>query len=231
VSVRRIDHDPDVSRIGELPAQGVIGVIAHEIHRDETAWLCAELARTHEVRRLTITRGVNGRGAKDVGVLPNSGPGYSAVASGGKSGREILEAAAAGAIKALVVMSGSFWADEVGVLLERAATSVEMLVVIDTRPGLLSRVATVLIPGHAFFEKAGTVTNVEGRVQRIRPALPPATQTPAETRILSALAAELGASGWPSDPLRVNRELAAAIPAYGLAGNGGRATFRAAVTA
>jgi NADH-quinone oxidoreductase subunit G len=231
VSVRRIDHDSDVSRIGELPAQGVIGVIADEIHRDEAARLCAELARTHEVRRLTITRGVNGRGAKDVGVLPNSGPGYSAVVNGGKSGREILEAAAAGAIKALVVMGGSLWADEVGILLERAATSVEMLVVIDTRPGLLSRVATVLIPGHAFFEKAGTVTNVEGRVQRIRPALPPATQTPAETRILSALAAELGASGWPGDPLRVNRELAAAIPAYGLAGNGGRATFRAAVTA
>jgi NADH dehydrogenase/NADH:ubiquinone oxidoreductase subunit G len=231
VSVRRIDHDSDVSRIGELPAQGVIGVIADEIHRDEAARLCAELARTHEVRRLTITRGVNGRGAKDVGVLPNSGPGYSAVVDGGKSGREILEAAAAGAIKALVVMGGSLWADEAGVLLERAATSVEMLVVIDTRPGLLSRVATVLIPGHAFFEKAGTVTNVEGRLQRIRPALPPATQTPAETRILSALAAELGASGWPGDPLRVNRELAAAIPAYGLAGNGGRATFRAAVTA
>jgi NADH-quinone oxidoreductase subunit G len=231
VSVRRVAHDSDVSRIGDLPAQGVVGVIADEIHRDEAARLCAELARTHEVRRLTITRGVNGRGAKDVGVLPNSGPGYSAVVDGGKSGREILEAAAAGAIKALVVMGGSFWADEAGALLERAATSVEALVVIDTRPGLLSRVATVLIPGHAFFEKAGTVTNVEGRVQRIRPALPPATQTPTETRILSALAAELGAAGWPGDPLRVNRELATDIPAYGLAGNGGRATFRARVTA
>ncbi len=89
----------------------------------------------------------------------------------------------------------------------------------------------MLIPGHAYFEKAGTVTNVEGRVQRIRPALPPATQTPTETRILSALAAELGAAGWPGDPLQVSRELAAAIPAYGSAGNGGRAVFEAAVPA
>ncbi len=75
------------------------------------------------------------------------------------------------------------------------------------------------------------MTNVEGRVQRIRPALPPATQTPTETRILSALAAELGATGWPGDPLLVNRELVAAIPAYGRAGNGGRALFDAAVPA
>ncbi len=128
-------------------------------------------------------------------------------------------------------MGGSLWADGVAGLLERVGASVDVLVVIDTRPGPLSRAATVLIPGHAYFEKAGTVTNVEGRVQRLRPALPPATQTPTETRILSALAAELGAAGWPGDPLHVHRELAAAIPAYGLAGNGGRANFLALVTA
>jgi predicted molibdopterin-dependent oxidoreductase YjgC len=123
------------------------------------------------------------------------------------------------------VVGGSNWADDVAPLLERVGGRVEALVVIDARPGPLSRAATVLIPGHAYFEKAGTVTNLEGRVQRIRPALPPATQTPAETRILSALAAELGAPGWPGDPLLVNREMAIAIPAYGTAGNGGRALF------
>jgi NADH-quinone oxidoreductase subunit G len=231
VSVRRVEPDSDVDAIGELPEHGVIGVIADEIHRDEAARLCAGLAKTHEARRLTITRGVNGRGAKDLGVLPNSGPGYTAAGSGGKSGREILEAAAAGAVKAMVVLGGSLWADQAGELLERAVAGVEVLVVIDTRRGPLSQAATVLIPGHAYFEKAGTVTNVEGRLQRIRPALPPATQTPTETRILSALAAELGAAGWPGDPLRVHRELAAAIPAYGQAANGGRVTFPSTVRA
>jgi predicted molibdopterin-dependent oxidoreductase YjgC len=149
----------------------------------------------------------------------------------GKSGRAILEAAKAGAIKALVVMGGSLWAGSAVPLLDSALAGVEVLVVIDTRPSALSRAATVLIPGHAYFEKAGTVTNLEGRVQRIRPALPPATQTPAETRVLSALAAELGAPGWPGDPLHVNRELVAEIPAYALAGNGGRAAFEAATVA
>jgi NADH-quinone oxidoreductase subunit G len=226
VSVRRVTGDATRRDVGTLPA-GLIGVIADETNRGHAARLSAELAGSGEVRRLTVTRGVNGRGAKDVGALPNRGPGYTTVAQG-KSGRAILEAAAAGGIKALVVMGGSLWADSVAPLLERAVAGVEALVVIDTRPSPLSRAATVLIPGHAYFEKAGTVTNLEGRVQRIRPALPPATQAPAETRVLSALAAELGAPGWPGDPLHVNRELVAEIAAYALAGNGGRATFEAA---
>ena len=62
----------------------------------------------------------------------------------------------------------------------------------------------------------------------IRPALPSVTATPAETRVLTALASELGATDWPSgDPLAVNRELRNAVPAYAAAGNGGRAVFAA----
>ncbi|MEO8899176.1 MAG: molybdopterin-dependent oxidoreductase [Candidatus Dormibacter sp.] len=229
VLVRRVAGDAGRADVGTLPA-GLIGVIADETNRAHAARLSAELAGSGEVRRLTVTRGVNGRGAKDVGALPNRGPGYTTVAPG-KSGRAMLEAGAAGGVKALVVMGGSLWADSVAPLLERAVSRVEALVVIDTRLSALSRSATVLIPGHAYFEKAGTVTNLEGRVQRIRPALPPATQTPTETRVLSALAAELGAPGWPGDPLHVNRELVAEISAYALAGNGGRAVFEAAVVA
>jgi NADH-quinone oxidoreductase subunit G len=231
VSVRRVQHDADARAVGDLPA-GLVGLISDEIHRDEAARLAASLGAVRSVRRLTITRGVNGRGAKDVGALPSSGPGYARVAATGNSGREILEAAASGEVKGLLVMGGSHWAGaEVEALLARATANLEVLVVIDSRPGPLSRAATVLIPGHAYFEKAGTVTNVEGRVQRIRPALPPTTQTPVETRVLSALAAELGATGWPGDPLHVNRELVAEIPAYARAGNGGRAVFDGAVGA
>ena len=39
------------------------------------------------------------------------------------------------------------------------------------------------------------------------------------------LAAALGAEGWTADPARVQREIAAALPAYAAAGNGGRALF------
>ena len=59
---------------------------------------------------------------------------------------------------------------------------------IDTKPGVLADAATVLIPGHSLMEKQGSVTNLEGRVQRIRAALPPATSVPSELRVLSMLA-------------------------------------------
>ena len=228
VVVRRLASEATAADVGDLPAEGLIGIVADEGHREDAARLAAALGRTREVRRLTVTRGVNGRGAKDMGMLPNVGPGYAHVAEEGKTGRQILEAAAAGVIRGLLVVGGSVWADGVSALLERVTAAVDTLVVIDTRPGALSRAATVLIPGHAFLEKAGTVTNLEGRVQRIRPALPAATSTPTETRLLSALAAELGAAGWPGDPLQVNRELCAALPAYRAAGNGGRALFTGA---
>lgn len=231
VAIRRVVAQATRDLVGELPAEGLIGLIADETNREHATALAGELSRSHQVRRMTVTRGVNGRGAKDLGMLPNSGPGYTAVDEAGKAGRHILEASAAGLITGLVVMGGSVWSASVTPLLERVAAALEVLVVIDTRPGPLSRAATVLIPGHAIFEKGGTVTNMEGRVQRVRPALPPATQTPSETRILSALAAELGAAGWPGDHLLINRELGTAVPAYARAGNGGRALFEAAVRA
>jgi formate dehydrogenase (NADP+) alpha subunit len=83
-----------------------------------------------------------------------------------------------------------------------------------------------VVPGHAYVEKAGSVTNVEGRVQRIRQALPPATATPLETHVLMMLATALGAEDWgPSDPVSVNKAMLEALPAYKRAGNGGRALF------
>jgi NADH-quinone oxidoreductase subunit G len=179
------------------------------------------------VKQLTITRGVNGRGAKDLGLLPGLLPGYRAAKPAGRSGREILVGASEGSIAALVLVNAAALAaaGEDADLLRRAVARAEVVVALESVPSPVSENATVLIPGHSLMEKLGTVTNCEGRVQRIRPALPPATVTPAETRVLSMLAAALGAEGWAGEPARVQREIAASIPAYGAAGNGGRALF------
>ena len=228
-AVHRVARDADVrSIVGLHGGAALVGVIADETNRPQAARVAEALASLATVRRLTVTRGVNGRGAKDLGVLPNMLPGYGAADERGRTGRQILEAAAAGEIRALLVLRPNAALDEAGELLERAVAKVECAVVIDTRPSALTAAATVLIPGHAFFEKLGTVTNLEGRVQRIRPALPPAAQTPGETRVLTAIAAELGAAGWGSgEPMAVNRALREAVPAYAEAGNGGRARWKA----
>ncbi len=206
-----------------------IGLIADETNRENAAAVAGKLASVGSVRRLTITRGMNGRGAKDLGVLPNVGPAYAPAAKVGKNGRQILEALAKGELRGLLILGPNPALEAAGDLLERAVKAAACVVAIDTRPGVVSRHATVLIPGHAVFEKAGSVTNVEGRVQRIRAGLPPASATPTETRVLTTLANEMGAEGWGSgDPLAVNRAMRDALAAYAAAGNGGRALFSAA---
>ena len=227
--VYRVARDADPAGVVKaMGATTLTGVIADETNREHAVLVATALARKGAVRRMTVTRGVNGRGAKDLGVLPNVLPGYRAAPPGGKNGREILEAAAAGAIHALLIAGPNAALERAGELLDRALQRAESVIVVETRPGKVASAATVLIPGHAIFEKLGTVTNVEGRVQRVRPALPPAAQTPSDTRVLAALAAELGAKGWErSDPMSVNRALREAVPAYAEAGSGGRALWTA----
>jgi len=209
-----------------------IGLIADETNRGHAAEIAGALSAHGAVRRLTITRGVNGRGAKDLGLLPNVGPGYRSVTTPGRNGRSILEGLAAGELRGLLMLGPNPAIESAGDLLERALRKAACVVAIDTRPGVVSRSATVLIPGHAIFEKAGSITNVEGRVQRVRAALPPASSTPVETRVLTTLAGELGAVGWGSgDPMAVNRVLREELPAYGAAANGGRALFAAEAVA
>ncbi len=209
-----------------------IGLIADETNRAHAGELATALGAVGSVRRLTITRGMNGRGAKDLGLLPNIGPAYAAVTERGKNGRQILEGLAAGEMRGLLMLGPNPAIEAEGDLLERAVRKAACVVAFDTRPGIVSRHATVLFPGHAIFEKAGSITNVEGRVQRIRAGLPPASATPTETRVLTTLADQMGAVGWGSgDPLAVNRLLREQVPAYGHAGNGGRALFTAEVVA
>jgi NADH-quinone oxidoreductase subunit G len=208
--------------------EGLVGVIADETGRSAAAAVSRALAATGAtVKRLTITRGVNGRGAKDLGLLPGLLPGYRAAKPAGRSGREILVGASEGSIAALVLTNAAALgaAGEDAELLRRALARAEVVVALESVPSPVSELVTVLIPGHTLMEKLGTVTNCEGRVQRIRAALPPATATPAETRVLGMLAAALGAEGWAGDPPRILREIAASIPAYATAGNGGRALF------
>ena len=204
-----------------------IGLIADETNRAHAAELATALAAASARCAASRSRAaMNGRGAKDLGLLPNVGPAYTSIAEPGKSGRQILEDLAAGTLRGLLMLGPNPALEADGELLERALRKAACVVAFDTRPGIVSRYATVLFPGHAIFEKAGTITNVEGRVQRIRAGLPPATATPVETRVLTGIAAELGAAGWGSgDPVAVNRQMREAFHAYGRAGNGGRAIF------
>jgi NADH-quinone oxidoreductase subunit G len=226
VTVHRVAADASADSISQLVSEGPVGVVADESNRAGAARVAQALAGAGlAVRRMTVTRGVNGRGAKDMGVLPNLLPGYAPAPGAGRHGADILEHIVGGRITAVVTLHAEGLFQAAGELGERALRALDCLVVIDTVPGSLAAAATVLLPGHSYMEKSGTVTNLEGRVQRIRPALPAATGGPAEVRLLSMIARGLGAE-WPDeDAVRVSRRLSQAIPAYAAAGNGGRAVW------
>ena len=176
---------------------------------------------------MTVTRGANGRGAKDLGILPNYKPGYRQVGKGGKSGGEILQAAVSGGIDTLVLLDGASLVGLDAKLFENALKKAKTVIAIESRPSVVSENATVLIPGHAYVEKIGSVTNLEGRVQRIRPALPPATNVVGETKVLAMLANKLGADFGDGEPIAVHRILRDEV--YSGVADGARAEWKVPV--
>jgi formate dehydrogenase major subunit len=87
-------------------------------------------------------------------------------------------------------------------------------------PSPLDDLAHVIIPGHAFTEKSGTVTNMEGRVQRIRKAID-AEWIWEDWRVIQEIANRLGAT-WSYDSVDgITTDLIRSLPPYGAAVNSG----------
>ncbi len=230
VQVLRVREDgSDVHDVVlSVHAEGSVGVVAHEDEREIAASLREELARKGKtVKQLTITRAVNGRGAKDLGIEPNLLPGYVPAKKSGKYLGQVLDLAANRAIKAMFIVHGSDLVEEIGeARLKEALSSCEVVVALEEVPSVVTELATVVIPGHSFFEKAGTVTNTEGRIQTLRPALPPATRTPNELAVLTELAKVCGDEpNWTPTASSVYERIVHDVPAYGVSRKGERASW------
>jgi len=85
---------------------------------------------------------------------------------------KLAEDIEAGTVKVLIVLSGipgAVFPEE----LVAVASKLNLLVVQDVMTSQLADRAHIVLPGAAFTEKDGSVINDDGRVQRVRPALPP----------------------------------------------------------
>ena len=167
-----------------------------------------------------------------MGCVPELLPGYQAPAGRPAMGTwEILEAATAGRVKALVVMGPTPLAAQAdNPVLRNALARLDFLVAMDVRETVVTSAAHVVLPLHTFAEKEGTLTNMEGRIQRIRPAIPSVTRTGPDWRLLQDVANHLDA-GWAyRQPAEVMRDIVATIPAYGIPRAGERALWWDAVS-
>lgn len=147
-------------------------------------------------------------GAHDMGLHPALLPGYQPVPhSPGRNYEAIVEGIRQGQIKAL------YLAGELPPLAE--LEKLELLVVQDIVATENMQHADIVLPATTFAEMDGTFTNLEGRVQPVRQAIPAVGLSRPGWLIARDLAHAMGADGWTyQSAAEVMAEIAATIPAY-----------------
>jgi NADH-quinone oxidoreductase subunit G len=140
--------------------------------------------------------GTNARGLREVGCLPNLGPGLSeaAEAGSGMSAAEARDAGAAGEIGAFYLMRSDplrELPDRDG--WERALGAAKFVVAQgEFLNHSMERHADIVFPAESYAEKEGTVTHPDGRLQRLRPAIGHPGEVRMESLALVELARRLG---------------------------------------
>jgi formate dehydrogenase major subunit len=138
---------------------------------------------------------------------------------------EIWKGIQEGRIKALYLLGGGF-SPEYSEAERAALRSLEFLVVQDILRTEAAEEADLILPGASAFEKDGTFTNVDGRVQRIRPAFRSPGDSKPDWEILKEAGSALGIAFDYSDASSVLDDIAVQVKAFeglsydSIAGNG-----------
>ncbi len=176
----------------------------------------------------------NVQGAGDMGTLPNLYPGYQSVTDSmarkkfeeawhveklpsnvGFAITEMADAILDGKIKALFVMGENpRMSDPDALHLEEALKKLDFMVSIDIFPNDTTKFADVILPASSQYEKDGTVTNTERRVQRVRQAVKPIGNSKPDWIILKELFNRFGYKADYSHPFEIMEELTKVTPIY-----------------
>lgn len=149
--------------------------LAYEVRR------VIEKASAKGIKPLFLCDYANQNGMVEAGIHPQ----------GGLSFYEILDEAAKGNIKALLILSDNP-SERFPELFKKAREKLEFLLVIDPLRTEAVEVADVAIPGTFFFEKEGSTINAEGRRQGLHPTVPLSVEKN-EIETLLSLGEKLGA--------------------------------------
>ena len=211
--------------VAELLRSGTVVVLAGERLARSPGALPAAAALAREVGGgfAWVPRRNNARGALDAGLMPGVLPGgrtpadpgplaqvWGTVPSApGMDTRGMLEAAAAGELKALYLVGVDVVRDFEDPELALAALSrVDTVIVQDLLPNDTTRLAHVVLPATDAHERVGSFTNWEGRRQPFGQAVLPQGLAQEDWDIVRQLATVLGQDlGWET-PNDVRREAA-----------------------
>jgi len=215
-----------------------LGVTEHS-HGSKTIMLIADIAMmTGNIGRPGVgvnpLRGQNNvQGTADMGCQPHQGAGYFPVNDaanhalyekfyGAKMSDQIglkipqmYDAALAGKLKALWVMGQDLvQTDPNTEHVKKALNSLDFLVVQEIFMSETAKYANVVLPGASFFEKSGTFTNGERRVQRVNEVIPPLAGTKTDGQIVVDIMNRMGIPQADYTAEGVLAEIARVVPFF-----------------
>ena len=190
----------------------------------------AALAALPDTKFISALRRGNVRGALELGLTPGFLPGRvtldaarehytgewgSVPAQTGLDAAGILEAAAAGSLRALVLLGAEPEQDFPDRIRMRAGLdAVPFLVAVGAFTADAAARADVFLPTSVWGEKGGSSTNVEGRVQRMARLITPEGQTMDDWRIAQELATRFDADFGFETVEDVQDEIARVAPSF-----------------
>ncbi|MDO9265219.1 MAG: molybdopterin-dependent oxidoreductase, partial [Desulfosalsimonadaceae bacterium] len=162
-------------------------------------------------------------GSLDMGVAPDLLPGRIKITDAGNMGMEpgaFIAAVETGQIKAAYIMGENLLRslpqqERVAAALKK----LEFLVVQDIVRNRTAELADVILPGAAVYEKHGSFTNMEGRIQTFAPAVPPPGQARPDWEILGQLVRAMGYPEQYQSIEKIRQEIRHTVPMYQRLGN------------
>ena len=182
----------------------------------------------------TLTEEANEQGALDMGVAPEFLPGLSSFDDSdardkfsrawktelptpghGHHLMDILDRCKTGEIKALYLVGENPLATlPASFDVEAALKNVEVLICQDPFLTETAKLAHVVFPASTFAEKDGTVTNQEGKVQYLRPAIDPLGESALDWHIMVGLANGLDSPMEYETTHDIQKEIMSLLPGY-----------------
>ena len=215
-----------------LDAGPVVALIGRAGYTEDPrlAEAVAAFARSlDDVTILPLARRSNVFGALDMGLAPTLLPGRVSVSGGsaladhwgdlpdtpGMATGQMLAGAADGSVQALLLVGADPVRDMPdGVTASNGITAAGFVVALDQFLTDSSSLADVVLPVDGFAEKDGTVTNLEGRVQKVNAITPGPGQSRPDWSILDDIARRMGTDLGFVSAEAINKEISLVAPAY-----------------
>lgn len=161
----------------------------------------------------------NAQGAIDMGCLPGFLPGHKKIESShhsaGYSIMELFDVINDGKIKALYIMGDNpVLYDSDSGSMKKSLSNLDFLVVQDIFMTETAQMADVVLPSASFFEKDGTFTNTERRVQRVRKAMISPGSAKEDWKIIAEISNRMNVSMNYNSSEEIFSEITESVPFY-----------------